>query len=429
MAGRLTGVRGAELSAVVAGVRALAAVHALTPSRIPASVLTLRVNTRFWSRAPLPAPHFRMGATAVFQYYPGHGLQFQPLASWGRVNALAAACERRRCPRARLAHALDRLSGLAARRDGFAAWEYYFAFAQGAPPWVSGMTQATAMQALARGYDVLGAPRFKRTALRALGAFTRPAPAGVAAATHYVLYSFAPGYRVLNAELQAVIGLSDLARLTGSRRAARLFRAGERTARAEVSAFDTGAWSLYSQGGAEATLGYHALMVQFLDRLCDRVHAAVYCRTGARFARYEREPTRIGLARLRRPPVHRPAELRFTLSKVSTVRVRVWSRRGVSLSRALQLPRGGHAVAWTPPRDGRYRLEIDARGPSGPAGVARETIQVGRRRRRPHNLNAGRGAKVRIPGRLARRWQPARSNATTSNPSPTRRSIASSPVR
>jgi hypothetical protein len=123
-------------------------------------------------------------------------------------------------------------------------------------------------------------------------------------------------------------------------------------------------------------------MVQFLDGLCARVHAAVYCRTGARFARYEREPTRIGVARLDHPAVRRAAEVRFTLSKVSTVRVRVWGRHSVSLSRELQLPRGDHAVAWTPPRDGRYRLEIDARGPSGPEGVARETIQVGRQRAR-----------------------------------------------
>jgi hypothetical protein len=378
MAARLTGVRQAELSSVIAGVGALAAVHGLTPSRIPASVLTLRVNTRFWARAPLPAPHFRTGGTAIFQYYPGSGLQFQPLASWGRVNALAAGCERNRCRRRRLTRALDRLTRLAARRDGFLAWEYYFPYAQGTPPWVSAMTQATALQALARGYNVLGAKRFKRTALAALGAFERPAPAGVTSGTHYVLYSFAPGYHVLNGELQAVIGLSDLAALTGSKRAARLFRAGERTVRAEVAGFDTGAWSLYSVGGAEATLSYHDLMVQFLDGLCERVHAAVYCRTGARFARYEHEPPRIGVAPLRHPPLHRPSEVRFTLSKISTVRVRVWSARGVSLTQSLQLPRGGHAVAWEPSHRGRYHLEISARGPSGPVGVARETIHVGR---------------------------------------------------
>jgi hypothetical protein len=378
MAGRLTGIRQAELASVIGGVQALATTHALTPSRVAANFLALRTNTRFWATQPLPAPHFRTSGTAVFQYYPGRGMQFQPLASWGRVNALAGRCQRSRCPRRRLTRALDRLTGLAARRDGFTAWEYYFSFAQGSPPWVSAMTQATAMQALARGYDVLGAPRFKRTALRALGAFETPAPAGVASGTHYVLYSFAPGYHVLNGELQALIGLSDLATLTRSRRAARLFRAGEPTARAEVAGFDTGAWSLYSAGGAEATLSYHALMVQFLDGLCDRVHAAVYCRTGARFARYEREPTRIGVARLRHPPPDRTAELRFTLSKVSTVNVRVWSRTGVSLSRSLWLPRGAHEVAWDPSSRGRYHLEIRAQGPSGPAGVARETIQVGR---------------------------------------------------
>ena len=28
----------------------------------------------------------------IFQYYPGRGLQLQPLASWGRANAIAGAC-------------------------------------------------------------------------------------------------------------------------------------------------------------------------------------------------------------------------------------------------------------------------------------------------------------------------------------------------
>jgi len=56
-------------------------------------------------------------------------------------------------------------------RDGYIAWEYYFAYGTGRPPWVSGMTQATAVQALSRGYRAMGQTRWKRAAERALGAF------------------------------------------------------------------------------------------------------------------------------------------------------------------------------------------------------------------------------------------------------------------
>ena len=98
---------------------------------------------------------------------------------------------------------------------------------------------------------------------------------------------------MFNGGLQAVLGLRDTSALLHSARARKLFRAGDRAARREVAAYDTGAWSLYSERGAESTLDYHELTAGFLDGLCDRTDAKVYCRTYSRFERYEREPTRI----------------------------------------------------------------------------------------------------------------------------------------
>ena len=386
--GKLTGVRRAELGYIVQSIRSLAAQHALTSDRIEPTFLILRTNARFWPRAPIPASGWRTGGPEIFQYYPGRGLQLQPLASWGRANAIAGAClsalrsrsKRDRCRPALLTRSLDRLTSLGARRSGYLAWEYYFAYGTGAPPWVSGMAQATAVQALSRGYRALGVKRWRRSVDRALGAFELPPPNGVSVSApggrHYVLYSFAPDHHVFNGGLQAVIGLRDAAALTHSKRAQRLYRAGERATRREVRAFDTGAWSLYSERGAESTLGYHELIAGFLDGLCRRVKARTYCRAHERFVRYEREPTRIGITPLRRVRADRPSTVRFTLSKVSDVKVRVWGTRGMSLSRDLRLPRGSHTVTWRPPGRGRYRIRIEARGPSGPAGVELRTVRV-----------------------------------------------------
>jgi D-glucuronyl C5-epimerase C-terminus len=389
--GKLSGTRRSELAYVVNSISALAAQHALTSDRIDPTFLVLRNNTSFWSRAALPASGFRTTFgrdPAIFQYYPGHGMQLQPLASWGRANALAGAClqalrthsRKHPCRKAALTASLDRLASLAAKRSGYTAWEYYFAYGSGTPPWVSGMTQATAAQALSRGYKALGNKRWKKTALSALGAFRQAPPYGVSVpapgGNHYLLYSFAPGYRVINADLQAVLGLSDTAKFTRSPIAKRLFRRGDRAARRAVAGFDTGAWSLYSDRGAESTLSYHDLTAGFLVGLCDRLRAKVYCSAGKRFKRYEKEPTKIAVAPVRKPHAFKPLELSFTLSKVSTVQVRVWGTRGLTLSRDLSLPRGRHGVAWSPPGRGRYRLRIVARGPSGPAGVALETIRV-----------------------------------------------------
>ena len=65
-----------------------------------------------------------------------------------------------------------------------------------------------------------------------------------------------------------------------------------------VAAADTGAWSLYSYAGREATLSYHQLIEEFLSDMCEHTERRTYCDAARRFARYEREPTRIGIAPL-----------------------------------------------------------------------------------------------------------------------------------
>jgi hypothetical protein len=389
--GKLGGTRRTELAYVIGTVRTLAAQHMLTVDRLRPVVLVLRTNTRFWATQPLPASGFRTSPDAdpaVFQYYPGHGLQLQPLASWGRANAIAGAClaalrsktKRDRCRPGAMAKSLDRLSALAASRSGFLAWEYYFAYGTGTPPWVSGMAQATAVQALSRGYRATGKARWRRTALAALGAFEQAPPTGVSVRVpggrHYALYSFAPNHLVFNGGLQAVIGLRDAAALLHSRRAEGLYERGERAARREISEYDTGAWSLYSEGGAEATLNYHSLIAGFLSNICDRTHRRSYCSAGRRFKRYEREPTKIGIAPLGTVRWDRASTIRFSISKISDVKVRVWGTRGLSLSRDLRMSRGSRSLSWRPPGRGRYRLRITAQGPSGPLGVENRTIRV-----------------------------------------------------
>ena len=187
---KLSGIRATELGYVVGAVRSLAAARMLTADRLRPTFLILRQNVRFWKAQPVPASGFRTTFgrdPVIFQYYPGRGLQVQPLASWGRANAIAGAClaamrsrtTKDTCRKAILTRSLDRLASLGARRSGYLAWEYYFAYGTGAPPWVSGMTQATATQALARGYRALGNKRWKRAAEKALGAFEQAPPSGV----------------------------------------------------------------------------------------------------------------------------------------------------------------------------------------------------------------------------------------------------------
>jgi hypothetical protein len=382
---KLDGTRAAELGSVLAAVNGLASQHLLGHTRLRPAFLILRRNTEFWTREPMPAAGHRVNyGPAVFQYYPGRGMQLQPLASWGKVNWLARSCinsrarARRRagCSVAALRRGVDTLLGLAARRGDFLAWEHYFHWGGGTPPWISGMTQATAVSALARASRALGVARWRRAAHDALGAFTTAPPLGVDGGDHFLMYSFAPGLRIFNGELQAVSGVGELAALWPTRRSVRLFNRAERGARAMIAAADTGAWSLYSYAGREATLSYHQLIEEFLGDMCIHTGHPTYCDAERRFARYEREPTRIGIAPFERLRAKHATSVRFRISKVSSVRVRLYDREGLAFSRELTLPYGEHQVGWTPPSRGRFRLRIEAQGPSGPVGVKARTFRV-----------------------------------------------------
>jgi hypothetical protein len=110
--------------------------------------------------------------------------------------------------------------------------------------------------------------------------------------------------------------------------------------------------------------------------MCTQTLRRVYCAAHDRFARYEREPTRIAIAPLRKLRARHVTAVRFSISKVSSVTVQVYGKRGLQLSRGLELPHGPHAIEWTPPARGRYRVRIAAQGPSGPVGVTTRKVNV-----------------------------------------------------
>ncbi len=286
---RLRGTRAAELRAVLANLHTIAAAGKLTPGRLPALFITLERNRTWWTTGPLLSSGQRVefaGSELVWAYYAGQGIELQMLGNFGKADGLYTA-GRRHYPR--MVHLLSELIPLAAGRGRGIAWEYYFRFDGGVPPWTSAMSQGTALEALTRAYRATGNRSYLAVAHRALPLFSAAPPVGVSVSTRrgrrYLMYSFAPGAAIINGFLQTLIGLYDYAHTSGDASAASLFAAGDAEARGEVPHYDTGSWSLYEPGQAD-TLDYHVLVTGFLHQLCARVHAPVYCRTAARFERY-----------------------------------------------------------------------------------------------------------------------------------------------
>ena len=348
--------------------------------------LTLDRNLEFWSTGALLGSGQRIefeGSELVWQYYPGQGLQIQVLGNFGKLNGLWGSQRRTRGSRSML----DELLPLAAERAGGVAWEYYFTFGGGNPPWVSGLAQGTARPgARARGHAA--APRGRRAAGRPArrwrsSASARPTASACPPRTATTTRSTRsrPNLRVLNGFIQSLVGLYDYARIAKDPQGTELFQTAEPEARAETPLYDTGAWSLYSRGSS------HARVLALLPRpaarasspnLCKRTRIDVYCTTADHFVAYKSvAPVLTVHSKTLRGG--RYGRVRFELSKISNVTLhdhaqrqgrRVAPVRRRRLREAhVRLARAAHA------RD----LRRDARGdrPGGqPATAPATTVRV-----------------------------------------------------
>ena len=155
--------------------------------------------------------------------------------------------------------------------------------------------------------------------------------------------------KVLNAFLQSLVGVLDFANVTGDPRARAVYNLGDIAAQRELPRFDTGAWSLYAQGGAESTLNYHELVTGFLGSLCARTANPAYCATQTRFTTYLHQPPRVSISFDGPRRVRRTMGVRVALSKVSTVALRI--RRGSRVIVARDVTPG--------PRDARVQARAE----------------------------------------------------------------------
>lgn len=428
---RLSGTRATELRDVLANVEAIAAQGQLAPSRLPLLFLTLERNRQWWSTGPLLSYGRRIGfpgSQLVWEYYPGQGIEVQWLATFGEANGfyLSGADSK-------LQAVLGEALPLASRRAGGIAWEYMFHFDGGAPPWTSGLSQGTALQAFARAGTRLHEAAYLTAAKEALAIFQTPPPEGVRVpapyGAHYLEYTYAPQERILNGFIQAVIGLYDYTQLTHDPLGEQLFEAGDAEARAEVPHYDTGAWSLYDQG-SESDLNYHELVTTFLQNLCERTRRGlplpapeaappapqpgtppapeasgasggtaaagargaralaragaagpiagdeIYCETAEKFREYMHEKPAISLLSHTLPGGAR-AGVRMRLSKISRVTLSVRRGRSLIWSNTATVSAGTPRLLWPTPRGGgSYSITLQAVDLAGNSSTVSGTVTL-----------------------------------------------------
>ncbi len=191
--------------------------------------------------------------------------------------------------------------------------------------------------------------------------------------TRFVLYSFNPGEAVLNGFLQTLIGLYDYAHASGDSEAQALFNSGNAEAESEVPSYDTGAWSLY-EPGQEDTLSYHQLVTGFLQQLCQRTSAPVYCMTAQHFESDLTTPPALNL--LSTSAQSGTVSMPFSLSKISNVVINVLSGTQSVYSAAAQFPYGNDTFTIPSLSAGSYTVELTATDLAGNVGETSGALDV-----------------------------------------------------
>jgi hypothetical protein len=265
----------------------------LTLPRTLALVGQLKANDDFFAVhwAPADKTDITDADGLVYRYFAGDCFELHPLADFGALNARIAAGDVDGAQR--LADAL--IARGVYQQGGGVGWEYYFGFAGGRAPWLSGMAQAVAAQAFAAAAALVPdrSTAYQRAARNAYALIPKRMLTSVAAGPWIRLYAF-QSLPVLNAQLQSVISLKDYAAATDDPAAAELATRMQNAAAATLPKFDTGYWTYYALPNDPSPVDYQQYVVQLLAKLSSADPRFAAART--RFAAYMKQPPAFMLA-------------------------------------------------------------------------------------------------------------------------------------
>ncbi|HST17747.1 MAG TPA: D-glucuronyl C5-epimerase family protein [Gaiellaceae bacterium] len=284
----------------------------LTKPRAVALVGQLKANDDWFALhwAPSDRTDITDADGVVYRYFAGRCFELHPLANFGALNARIAAGDTEGT--VRLADAL--IARGVFQTGGGVGYEYYFDFSGGRAPWLSGMAQAVAAQAFARAALMIPeqSNAYLRAARDAYDIIPRHLLTSVAAGPWIRLYGF-QSLTVLNAQLQAVVSLTDYAQSAEDASATALAARMKAAAAATLPRFDTGYWTYYSLPHEPSPLDYQQYVVQLLAKLAPTDPRFAAART--RIAAYAKQPTAFMVAN------GGLGTLRLWLSKPASVQV------------------------------------------------------------------------------------------------------------
>ena len=370
--------RAKQLGDVTATLNEMATAKQVTVGRLPVLMLTLANNASYWRTGSALANGASVqfqGSELVWEYYAGSGIQLQVLHTFGEGDGYYEAGP---ADYQKLVTLMSEMLPLAVRRGGGLAWEYYFNWEGGAPPWVSAMAQATGLEALTNAYLATRNQQYLADAHDALPLLETSPPTGVAVktglGTRYLQYSFTPQTDIINAFLQTLLGLYDYEQVSLDPAASALYNAGNLQAQAELHSFVVGGWSLYQPGDADP-LDYHTLVTGFLKLLCQKTQAPVYCTTYEQFAADLLTRPQLTLLTTRTAAGHK-FNLQFKLSKYAAVGATLSAGGKNYLYAKHSFFAGTNAFTIPKLKAGNYSLTMSVTDPAGHYAKLSTTLQA-----------------------------------------------------
>ena len=364
VARRVGGARGRAIRVVLASTAALLRRDGVTPALARIAFLELHGNAAYLASRRLPSTGARVRIDGVvYESYAGQGLRIQPLGTYFAILEPGAGVG----ADGGSPGAMLRAQAIVLDAGDEARLPYLFPWSGMTPPWYSAMAEGVAASAGLRAWRRSGQPRFLDLAIRfGNAALARAIP--TADGVWFPLYAPQPGYRVLNAHLQTVIAMADLARATGDDAYADAYARGVAATRATLSDYDTGGWGRYAPG-EDAPVKYMELMARQLRRLGALTGDGRFTRLGVAFGRdLERRPVvhgPRGVIDARRHGRRRPTvDLTIRRDKPVALVITVTTPRGRATAvppLALDLGSGTSVVRVDVPRAaGRYTVRATA---------------------------------------------------------------------
>ena len=147
----------------------------------------------------------------------------------------------------------------------------------------------------------------------------------------------------------------------------------------EIPFSDLGDWSMYSYRGEVSDQNYHELLREVMQSMCTRHLGEIYCTYAARYRRYQTEPPKVEITGPASTAVGSLTRIRFTLSKLSAVELRISREGRVGVDKVATFSRGNGSFSWRPSSPGTYAIHLGAkekRTGKGLKGHDDATIQV-----------------------------------------------------